>query len=306
MITSASLKHKPAVFSSFTGLTVAAFHQLLPAFAEAYEADLDRRDQKREQPRQRQRGGGRSGALGRLEDKLVFILFYFKFYPVQVVQGYFFGLGQPQANEWVHRLTPILNQALGYECQLPARKTRDIHQVLAACPGLEFIIDGSERPIRRPKDKEKQRTHYSGKKKRHTVKNNIISDKRTRKIKALSPTCAGQKHDKKLADEHGVTFPLGSKLWKDTGFQGYEPDHIQTFQPKKKPKGGELTPQEKASNTVISSQRIGVEHTIGGVKVYHIVRDVFRNIRVGFDDLVMETACGLHNLRLDHPLTLAR
>jgi len=306
MITYASLKHKPAVFSSFTGLTLAAFNQLLAAFAEAYEADLDQRDQQREHARQRGRGGGRSGALGSLENKLVFILFYFKFYPVQVVQGYFFGMGQVQANAWIHRLTPILNQALGYERQLPARKTQDISQVLAACPGLEFIIDGTERPIRRPKDQDKQRHHYSGKKKRHTVKNNVVSDKRTRKIKALSPTCAGKKHDKKLADEHGVAFPPGSKLWKDTGFQGYEPDHVHTFQPKKKPKGGALTPQEKAYNSLIASQRIGVEHSIGGVKVYHIVRDVFRNIRVGFADLVMETACGLHNLRRDHPLTVAR
>jgi len=306
MITFESLKHKPIVFSNFTGLTLTAFNDLLPAFVQAYASDLDQRDQQREQPRQRQRGGGRTGALGSLEDKLVFILFYFKFYPVQTVQGYFFGMGQPQTNEWVHRLTPILNRSLGYDRQLPARKTHDITQVLSACPGLEFIIDGTERPIRRPKDKEKQRTHYSGKKKRHTVKNTVISDKRTGKIKALSPTCAGKQHHKKLADEHSVTFPPGSKLWKDTGFQGYEPENIATFQPKKKPRGGELTPAEKAHNAVISSERIGVEHSIGGVKVYHIVRDVFRNIRSGFDDLVMDTACGLHNLRLDHPLTAKR
>ncbi len=306
MISFESLKDKPTVFRNFTGLTVGGFNDLLPAFEGAYESDLDQRDQQREQPRQRQRGGGRSGALGSLEDKLVFILFYFKFYPVQTVQGYFFGMGQPQANEWIHRLTPILNRALGYERQLPARKTRDITQVLSACPGLEFIIDGTERPIRRPKAKAKQRAYYSGKKQRHTVKNNVISDKRTRKIQVLSPTCAGKTHDKKLADEHGLVFPLGSKLWKDTGFQGYEPEHVETFQPKKKPRGGQLTPQEKAQNAVISSERIGVEHSIGGVKVYHIVRDVFRNLRAGFDDLVMETACGLHNLRLDHPLTAKR
>jgi hypothetical protein len=272
----------------------------------AYDRDLDERDQQREQPRQRQRGGGRTGALGSLEDKLVFILFYFKCYPVQTVQGYFFGMEQSQANEWVHRLTPILNRALGYERQLPARKTRDIRQGLSACPGLEFIIDGTERPIRRPTDKDKQRTHYSGKKKRHTVKHNIISDKRTRKIKVLSPTCAGKQHDKKLVDEQGIPFRAGSKLWKDTGFQGYEPTPIATFQPKKKPRGGELTPAEKAHNGLISSERIGVEQSIGGVKIYHIARDVFRNIQSGFADLVMETACGLHNLRLDHPLTAKR
>ena len=302
MIRFEALKNKPQVFRSFTGLTLAAFNALLPAFAQAHEVDLGRRDEERERHRQRRRGGGRHGALRTLEDRLVFILFYFKFYPVQVVQGYFFGMGQPQANAWIHRLTPLLNQALGYERQLPARKTSDIEQVLAACPGLEFIIDGTERPIRRPKDKDKQRRYYSGKQKRHTVKNNVVSDKRTRKIKALSPTCEGKKHDKELADEQDLTFPPGSKLWQDTGFQGYAPDNAQTCQPKKKPKGGELTPEEKAHNAAISRERIGVEHSIGGVKVFHIVCAVLRNMRAGFDDLVMETACGLHNLRVDHPM----
>jgi hypothetical protein len=304
MISYQHLKGKPALFKSFTGVTLTAFAELLPAFRQAYQADLERRDEQRQVPRQRQRGGGSKGTLPRLEDKLVFILCYFRLYPVQILQGYLFGMGQPQANEWIHRLTPILQQALGYEKHLPARQNRDIEQILVACPGLEFIIDGTERPIRRPKDPDRQRQNYSGKKKRHTVKNNVITDKRTRKIKGLSRTVAGKKHDKKLADEHELCFPEGSKLWKDTGFQGYEPENTATFQPKKKPKGGDLTPEEKAENACISSVRILVEHSIGGVKVYRITRDIFRNLKQGFDDLVMETACGLHNLRVDHPLTV--
>jgi len=303
MIRFEPLKNKPQMLSCLTGLNLAAFDDLLPAFERAYEKDLEKREGRREVPRQRRRGGGRKGALPTTADKLVFILFYFKMYPVQMAQGYFFGMGQPQANEWIHRLTPVLNQALGYEMQLPARQPRDIEQVLSECPGLEFILDGTERPIRRPQDKDKQRRYYSGKKKHHTVKNNLISDKRTRKIKALSPTVEGKRHDKKLADEQDLTFPPGSQLWKDTGFQGYEPDGVCTFQPKKKPKGGELTPEEKALNAAIASQRIGVEHSIGGIKVFRVVHDVFRNMRHGFDDLVMETACGLHNLRVDHPMT---
>jgi hypothetical protein len=303
MISYQQLKAKPNLFKSFTGITLSAFADLFPAFREAYQDDLDRRDKQRVIPRQRQRGGGSKGALSRLEDKLVFILCYFRLYPVQVLQGYLFGMGQPQANEWIHRLTPILNAALGYEQQLPARQSRDIEQVLAACPGLEFIIDGTERPIRRPKDPERQRENYSGKKKRHTVKNNVVSDKRTRKIKGLSRTVEGKKHDKKLADEQDLDFPPNSKLWKDTGFQGYEPLNTQTFQPKKKPRGRDLTPEEKAHNAAISSERIGVEHSIGGVKVFQIAHNVFRNLKQGFDDLVMETACGLHNLRIDHPMS---
>ena len=57
-------------------------------------------------------------------------------------------------------------------------------------------------------------------------------------------------------DEESPTYPVDISLYKDTGFQGYEPEGVQTFQPQKKPKGKELTPEEKAENTIISSIRI--------------------------------------------------
>ena len=297
------LKKSLVAFQSFTGLNLAAFYELLPSFERAYEADLDRRDKKRTPKRKRERGGGRTGALPQLEDKLLFILFYFKVYPVQELQGYLFGMGQTQAGEWIHRLTPILNLALGYEKQLPARKTQDIEQVLKMCPDLEFIIDGTERPIRRPKNKAKQKEYYSGKKGRHTVKNNVVTEKPTKKVKVLSPTCEGKKHDKKLADEQAIPFPQGSKVRQDLGFQGYQPEGVTIYQPMKKPKGKELTPEQKQINKELSKERIGVEHSIGGIKGFGIVHDIFRNFRDWYADLVMETACGLHNWRLDFRLT---
>jgi hypothetical protein len=219
---------------------VEAFEQLLPAFEQAYREWWEEQDRKREKKRQRQPGGGRPATLYRGADRLLFILFYFRQYPIQEVQGYLFGISQGQANVWIHRLTPVLNAALGYEMQLPARKAARAGEVLAACPGLEFIIDATERPIARPKDKEKQRECYSGKKKRHTRKNTIITEKGTGKIKVLGPTEPGRKNDKKMADEEDWPYPPGSTLWKDKGYQGYEPDGVETRQPKKKPRGKEL------------------------------------------------------------------
>ena len=296
------LKTKPHLFKSFTGLSLEAFNALLPAFEKAYGCHLDTRDHQRHTPRQRQRGAGRQGAISGIEDKLLFILVYFRFYPIQVLQGFLFGMGQAQANEWIHRLTPVLNAALGRKQQLPARQSKDVGEILARCPGLDFLIDGTERPIRRPKAPDRQKKAYSGKKKRHTVKNIVIVDKRKGKIAGLSPTVEGKKHDKKATDEWQPEFPAGSSLGKDTGFQGYEPPGVKTWQPKKKPKGKELTPEEKAQNTAFARERIGVEHSIGGVKVFAIVREIYRNLKDDFDDLVMETACGLHNLRKDYPL----
>jgi len=303
MLCFSMLEEKPSLLRSFTGLSPAAFAQLVDPFQAAYDRTLAEEEARRPTPRQRRAGGGCKGALPTVEDKLLFILFYFKLYPIQMAQGFFFGLSQPQANYWIHRLTPVLHAALGYEAQLPARKAADVAQVLERCPGLEFIIDGVERPIQRPKDTERQRTYYSGKKKRHTVKNVVVTDKRTRKIKALSGTYEGKAHDKRVADEAEYRFPPESKLWKDTGFQGYEPEDSTTFQPKKKPRGGELTSEEKAHNQEIARARIGVEHSLGGTKVYRIVRDIYRNHKKKFEDLIMETACGLHNLRLDFAFT---
>ncbi|MGJ3239551.1 MAG: transposase family protein [Anaerolineae bacterium] len=220
----------------------------------------------------------------------------------QILQGFLLNMSQPQANDWIHRLTPILNEALGVQHHLPARASTDIEKLLQACPELEFMLDGTERRVRRPKNGNQQKAKYSSKKKAHTVKNNVITEKKTGKIKGLSPTVDGKIHDKKLADEQNVTFPKNSRLWQDTGFQGYAPPSVTIIQPKKKPRGGALTVAEKIQNTAISQLRITIEHRIGGVKVFGIVGQVFRNVRSSFDDLVMETACGLHNLRLDFPM----
>lgn len=299
MITYTALVNKPRIFQNFTGLTPAAFTTLLPAFSLAYATALHVRDTQRAAPRQRQPGAGRPATLTSPADKLLYILFYFKFYPTQELLGFLFGISQPQANVWIHALTPVLNAALGHQQQLPVRKATALTQVLEACPGLEFIIDGTERPIQRPHHAERQKQYYSGKKKRHTVKNIVITEKCTKKIKGLSRTCPGKTHDKTATDEEDYHFPPDSIVYKDTGFQGYDPAGVTTRQPKKKPRKGTLTEDERAENQAISRERIGVEHSIGGTKVYRIVHDIYRNHRPDYADLVMETACGLPNLRCD-------
>ena len=293
------IESKPRLLRSLSGLNERAFEQLLGSFKRAYGEWLDEEDGKRKTPRRRARGGGRGAVLANDRDKLLFVLFYYRFYPLQEVQGLFFGMGKTQAHEWIHRLTPLVSKALGYELQLPERQAASVEQVLAACPELSFIIDGTERPVERPKDKDKQRAYYSGKKKKHTVKNLVISETETKKIKVLSSTVAGKQHDKSLADQEQYAYPKGSRLYKDTGFQGYEPAHTCTKQPKKKPRGGALTDKEKEQNRLISKVRIGIEHSIGGTKIYRIVKDTLRHHRGNFADKVMEIACGLHNLRID-------
>ena len=119
------------------------------------------------------------------------------------------------------------------------------------------------------------------------------------KIRFLSKTVESKKHDKKLADETNYSLPDGSKLVQDTGFQGFSLDNVAILQPKKKPKGKSLSDLDKSVNHWLSSLRVRIEHAIGGVKRYRIVKDKIRCWKPGFKDAVFETCCGLHNFRLN-------
>ena len=248
-------------------------------------------------PRQRAFGAGGPGKLPTTRARLLFILFYFKCYPLQEVLAFLFGMSQPQACEWIKKLTPQVNAVLGRELLLPARRPADLETLLKEVPELRLLVlDGVERPVRRPKDKDDQKKNYSGKKKAHRKKNLLVSSER--RVVYLGPTSPGSVHDKKLADESGLTYPPDALVLKDTGFQGDEPPDCDTLQPKKKPRGRELHPIQKTINQLISKARVTVEHAIAGIKRCHIVADIFRNRRQGFVDEVMLAASGLHNLRV--------
>lgn len=300
MFTYEKVKEKPKLFLCMTCLTVEEFIILLSYFEQAWDEYIEREYKNRED-RERAYGAGQDrDTLKIIEDKLLFILYYCKCYPLQEILGFEFGMSQSTANEWIHILAKVLQTALDKGGHIPERVPENLEATLSAEKETDVSIDGTERKIQRPTDNEEQKAHYSGKKKAHTVKNNIVGSINTKKVKYLSQTYEGKTHDKKIADEENPSFPEGIHLFKDTGFQGYEPNGVITLQPKKKPKGKELSNLDKEINSIISRTRIIIEHIIGGVKRCRIVKELFRNTKDKFDDLVMEIACGLHNFRVEH------
>jgi hypothetical protein len=304
MLSYDQVKNNPKVLMAFTGQTQAEFEELLAAFTKAWEQI--EREQQAGQKRKRRLGGGRKAGLATMADRLLFILFYLKTYPLQEVLAFLFGMSQGQANEWIHRLAKVLKRALGDLSHLPEREGERLVEVLRENETLAFTQDGSERRRQRPKNNEKQKAHYSGKKKGHTVKNHLVVQPESRRVCYLSPTVPGQKHDKKLADESNLCFPPLATLEQDTGFQGFDPEAVILLQPKKKPRGKALSIAEQFVNRCISSGRTIVENVIAGIKRCRIVKDVLRNWKSDFDDLIMELACGLHNLRVAHRSPLER
>jgi hypothetical protein len=118
------------------------------------------------------------------------------------------------------------------------------------------------------------------------------------RILFLSDTMEGTIHDKRLADLTPYPLPAGSELVQDLGFLGFSLDGVSITMPHKRPKGGELTPDQKAENRQIACRRVRIEHIISSIKRCAIVT---RPIRLRADDIrdvVMEICCALHNLRV--------
>jgi hypothetical protein len=165
----------------------------------------------------------------------LFLLVYLKTYPLQVLMAELFDLSQPGVNYWLRRLLPVLHAALDELAALPERDPRAFGRAgLPSGQGSELIIAGTERRRQRPKNPEKQAAHYSGRKKTHSDKNVVVVEAGSKRVGFLSQTYVGRVSDKGIADQERIAYPPGTVLYKDSGFQGYEPAVAQTCQAKKK------------------------------------------------------------------------
>lgn len=288
------IKKRPVQFLSITSLSVNDFDYLLPYFNDHW-VEYNRVYTLKGKLRQRFSYTRANSIIPQIADKLMFLLVYLKTNPLQEHHAASFGITQPQANDLIHLLSGLLRKTLKLLGELPERNEHKLDRILVNVK--DILIDGVERPIQRPAASDLQKSSYSGKKKTHNIKNNIIS-KLDRRIVWLSATYQGSIHDKKICDMQPFKLPKNIRLWQDTGFQGFKPEGVNIQMPMKKPKGKELTEEQKESNRSISSIRVKVEHAIGGVKICRIVKDRFRCHKFGFQDLVMELACGLQNLRI--------
>jgi len=237
-----------------------------------------------------------------VEDKLLFLLTYFKLHPLQQFQAASFGLSQPKVSLWVKILIPVLESSFKNLKCLPCREGSALAGFLKDHGKCEAIHqDVVEQTTPRPVDDDAQAAQYSGKKKQHTYKNKVdCLDNQS--VVFLSPTFLGAVHDKKIADEQYCQYPEGIRLFQDLGFQGYEPDNVFIVMPFKKPRKGILSEMQKWFNRYVAQRRIVVEHAIMGIKRCHIIQRPCRLTGYWIRDQIMNLCTALHNFRVKSPL----
>lgn len=283
---------------ALTGLSIVEFKLLEPIFASIlYESRINK-------VRERAVGAGRKGALVDASSKLFFILFYLKIYPTCDLGSFVFNVDRSRINRWMNGFMPLLEKALGRAIIMPKRQIKSIEEFLRIFPeAKDLFIDGTERKTQRPGKAKISKKRYSGKKKAHTRKNTVICDENKRII-LVSPTKEGKIHDLAQLKKIEVldNIPKHVSLWVDKGYQGipkYLKNNNQIMIPHKKPKGKNLTAQQKQENSVISGIRIVVEHAIGGIKRFASMSNLYRN-KNGQDDQMIYLCAGLWNFHLQY------
>jgi len=296
MLTYKKLSKKPKQFKTFTGLFVEEFDKLYEIIESQYigyeKKRLSRKD------RINKIGQGRDFKLP-LKDRLIMQLMYYRLYTSYILLEYIFGLDQSNVFRDIRHLEPLVKRCIPLPEKIHKRTKRisTIKELLEYYPEMKAFLDSTEQEIPRPKNKKKRKTHYSGKKKKHTVKTQLITNKKGLIIHKTKHV-AGRVHDYELWKRTHPSIPPDVELEEDLGYQGIQKDfpNLKTKIPIKKLRGKKLTKQQKRYNKKLSKERVLVEHAISKVKKFGIIGQEFRN-RLNSYDTKMSVVTGIVNFR---------
>lgn len=295
------LKGYAPVFLSMTGLRVGEFDTLakdvLPEFEAAESQRLARAT------RQRAVGGGEKSHLNS-RNQLLLTVVWLRQYPTHDVLGYFFGISQPTVGRYIERMLPILEQAgrdsmRGHD---PGRKRRrSLAALLHDVPDLARVVDSFEQRVQRPKPVADRDGWYSGKKRMHTVKSQVVVESENGWITDVAESVKGRVSDIKLVEQSGVLdqLPEDTGMMGDAAYQGIAKLHPLGCSPRKKPIRGELTEEQVLYNHAFSQRRIIVETVINRIRRYQSLTQMDRQHRRGHTARVCAVA-GLVNRQLHH------
>lgn len=302
MLTYERLKMKPHQFQSFTGIRPNEFDKIL----EQAEAGYERFEHKRLGRRKRQRklGAGRKFKHD-LQDRILMCLVDLRLNLTCTVMSYLFGLNESNICRNLHQMRKLLKRHLPEPARIMAaqKKISSVEELFHLYPDLKVIVDGTEQPLERPKNQDKQRRYYSGKKKRHTIKKQVTVN-RDGLILSVSPAAEGKRHDYKVfQDNHTMEelIPKEVEALLDSGYQGVQKDHPERkiHLPKKATKLHPLGEEAKALNRALSSERVRVEHAIGRLKFFKILSERFRHALDSYDEIFSVVAGLVNFMRIE-------
>lgn len=266
-----------------TGLRVNEFDALVNDIAQMYgEADHKRLSRP---TRQRAIGGGHPHELS-FRDQVLLVVIWLRMYPIHEVLGFLFGISDSTVSRIISRVLPILEQAGKDSMRMPdpgKKRHRQLADVLKDTPELVVIIDTFEQRVQRPLKRSEADTYYSGKKKQHTLKSQVIVNEESGEIVDVAESVRGPTADLTVLKQSEVMdrLPKGVGTIGDLAYVGIKDLHPQGLgaTPRRKPRSKERPIEDIAYNQAFASRRIKVENSIGRMRRYQCLSQTDRNHR---------------------------
>jgi hypothetical protein len=293
------LSKKPTLFKSFTGLSVQEFDDIYnKEIVKKYHNHEFKRLSKRKN-RKRSIGAGRSFKLD-VKYRFLMLLVYYRLYITYTLAGFLFDLDQSNICRDIQKIESLVRKCIPIPQKIYniAKRLRTVDEIERYFPGFISFIDVTEQQIPRPVDKRRRDSYYSGKKKRHTIKNQLVVNNCGFIIHKTNHK-KGRRHDYDIYKENHPAIPKQVVSVFDLGYIGVEkdfPDQISSL-PNRKNRNQELSDDHKNYNKNHSKKRIVIEHTICRLKKYKIMSDVFRN-RLRKYNKISDIVSGLVNYRI--------
>jgi hypothetical protein len=291
------------LFKSFTGLSIKQFDDIFKEIESKYcKYEVKRLSHRRYSRRERKRavGAGRRFKLV-VKDRVIMVLVYYRLYITYTLMEFLFGLDQSNVCRDIQKIEELIRQCLPIPQKLHniTKRLKTKEEVEEYFPGFMAFTDCSEQPIPRPKNWIRRKMYYSGKKKKHTVKNLYTANQKGLIVYKTRHNQMGKRHDYCIYKKNHPDLPEDVMSMYDLGFLGVEKDFSdqKSSLPIKKEKGCDLTAEEKEYNRNHSAKRIVIEHAICRIKKYRIMNDVFRN-RLRKYDRISDIVSGLVNYRI--------
>lgn len=238
-------------------------------------------------------GGGRKSILS-TESEIGLCLFYLRHLPTFEILGLQFGISKTSANDIFHYWLRIFREILPASLlEQVKNQTSDWEVVQELLTEFELLVDSTEQHRERPGEYQEQKKFFSGKKKKHTFKNQFVILPQAQDIVDVIVGLPGPASDINLLREQQKKFDSAQKFKGDKAYIGEK--NVAT--PHKKPKNRELSKTQKQENKAFSSSRIIIEHLIRRVKIFQIAAQRFR-LRPQTYQQVIFTVCGLVRLRI--------
>ena len=254
---------------------------------------------KQRKERERDIGAGRPFKLD-LKDRFLMLLVYYRLYITYTLAGFLFNLDQSNICRGIQKIEPLIRKCVPIPQKIYpiTKRLQTPEEVEEYFPGFLAFIDCTEQQIPRPVDKNRRKMYYSGKKKRHTVKNQIMVNNRGF-ILYKSTIKKGHRHDYDIYKKNHPLTPKQVVNVVDLGYLGIEKDYPGQISslPKRKKRNLQLSEEQKEYNKSHSQKRIKIEHVICRLKKYRILADVFRN-RLKKHNKVSDIVSGLVNYRI--------